>query len=369
MNFICFTMATTLESTTIDDSKTEKCILKCSSPTKTSCNTQNITSAVVSPESSPTSSKIDNPLETATFGEILAGYNTRRPQSLEWDGKFPCRDSDINDLSEEEIIDACNKAFKHEVFKGHPGIARISENTIVKHGYGVDLAEARTLEFIAKKKPSIRVPKVIRTFQKNGKRWGTLKRTYIVMEFMKGTPLSMCWEIMSETRREHICNQVVDAITDLRTIKVQTLGPIGGKNVWASPCKELFSTDGMKAKSSIREFEAWYDFALDFCKRFGRVPQDVPAFKDSFGSTLVMSHLDIATRNIILQEDDTISIIDWEFAGAYPTHFERLELEQTAFQKDKDFKERILRQLPEDREKIDHQLSVRWATIAVSLPD
>jgi hypothetical protein len=46
-----------------------------------------------------------------------------------------------------------------------------------------------------------------------------------------------------------------------------------------------------------------------------------------------------------------------EYAGAYPAHFERMMLENSK-KEDKEFINRILEQLPEEKEKIKHQLSV-----------
>ena len=278
--------------------------------------------------------------------------------------EFPYRDSDIENLSEEEIADACNAASKEIQF----GIARIAQKTIVKFGGWVDLAEARNMEFVARNAPSIRVPRVIRTFQNNDKDGDSI--TYIVMEFIAGDPLSECWNDMSEARRENVCNQVIDAITSLRAFELQTVGPIGGKDHWDAPCVDLFSSHGTKAKSSIGDLERWYDFALNWCKRIKNARPEVPAFKDYFSSTLAMTHLDIAPRNIIAQEDDTICIIDWEYAGAYPAYFERIALEKARRKKeDKEFLDRVLERLPGYKEEIKHHLSVRMAMSTFVLPD
>jgi len=294
--------------------------------------------------------------------------------------KFPYNDSEIPNLSEDDIIDACNK-----IAYGEGKIARISTtrkiarlsttrkivhistNTIVKFGFQIDQAEARNMEFVAKNAPSIRVPKTIRTFQKTDECNALI--TYIVMEFIPGTVLSMCWKEMCEDRRENICDQVVNAITTLQSFKLQTIGPIGGKEYWIAPREVLFSPSGTKAKTSISDLERWYDFALDLCKKMRRQPQDAPVFKDSFGTTLPMTHLDIAPRNIIVQDDDTICIIDWEDAGAYPAHFERMSLEHPAEEEDKEFANCILKRLPEEKEKIKQQVSIRWAMSSFSLPD
>ena len=66
--------------------------------------------------------------------------------------EFSYRNSDIENLSKEEILaDACNTASR-EIWLG---IARIAQKTIVKFR-AVDLvAKARNMEFVARKAPSI----------------------------------------------------------------------------------------------------------------------------------------------------------------------------------------------------------------------
>jgi hypothetical protein len=214
------------------------------------------------------------------------------PLSIPFNKKFPCNDSDVPNLSEDDIFDVCKTAPK--IANGFGRIAHISENTIVKFGgaYKVDLPKARNMELVAEHAPSIRTPKMIRTFQRINETDRTIM--YIVMEYIHGTLLSACWNDMSEDRRNNICNQVVEDITTLQALKLQTIGPIGGKKIRQVPHHGLFSSSGTTAKISIGDLERWYDAALDLCKQFRRVPQDVPVFKGSVGSTLAMTHLDIA---------------------------------------------------------------------------
>lgn len=62
-----------------------------------------------------------------------------------------------------------------------------------------------------------------------------------------------------------------------------------------------------------------------------------------------MSHMDFSPRNIILDADDKICLIDWGQAGAYPVHFERAGfMLQTEFL---DFTNRILANISEYKEE------------------
>lgn len=75
------------------------------------------------------------------------------------------------------------------------------------------------------------------------------------------------------------------------------------------------------------------------CKRFYKVLPDAPPFTGKFGK-MVLSHIHISPRNIILDAEDKICLIDWEQAVPHPVHFERAAfLLQTEFV---DFTKRIL---------------------------
>lgn len=168
----------------------------------------------------------------------------------------------------------------------------------------------------------------------------------------------LSWEDMSEDRRQRICEQVVRSIGELQTLQLPNPGPIGG-GYCHSPCN-LFTLHGAGPFQSISELESFYTDRMKFSKHIGHVPADAPTFQRTFGESMVMSHLDIARRNIILEDGDKICLIDWEFAGAYPPHFERAVLERMKF-KDVDFTERILDRLPLYEREMDKLRSIDFA--------
>jgi hypothetical protein len=263
----------------------------------------------------------------------------------------PLDDEEVLTVSEAEIAQAVEIA--PVVYNG---VVRLSENTLVKYGYHVTLGEARTMQFVYTNAPSVRLPKCLRSFQIEERKGSFI--TYIVMEYIHGTVLSDCWNEMSEYRRQHVCDQLVDTLFQLRSLRTERPGPIGG-----GMCRtgsDLFSLRGAGPFDSIRELEDWYSHRMFFCKKLKRLPPDTPSFEGTFGDRMVMSHLDIAKRNIIVQADDVICLVDWGFAGAYPTHFERAALEHH-HTIDNDLVERVLARLPEHKEAMEKLKSVDFA--------
>lgn len=69
--------------------------------------------------------------------------------------------------------------------------------------------------------------------------------------------------------------------------------------------------------------EGWFNHNLDICQRFQGASRNTPRFRFE---KLVLTHQDIAPRNIILDAEGKARLIDWAFAGAYPVGFERVAL-------------------------------------------
>ncbi|CDF33393.1 unnamed protein product [Chondrus crispus] len=186
------------------------------------------------------------------------------------------------------------------------------------------------------------------------------KVTYIVMEYVRGEVLKDCWDDMSEARRERVCDQAASAIAELQSLHVDRPGPIGGgrsRGTW-------FTTLGAGPFHSVRELEDWFTHKLDVCKRYNRAYASIPPFMGKFGK-MVMSHMDVAPRNIILEGDNNICLIDWDFAGAYPVHFERAGLLNQV--READFCKRMLARMKPYEQEINDLESVTWAITSAYL--
>jgi Ser/Thr protein kinase RdoA (MazF antagonist) len=68
---------------------------------------------------------------------------------------------------------------------------------------------------------------------------------------------------------------------------------------------------------------------MGVCKRLRRMRQDAPDFSGLFDE-LVMCHLDLHTKNMILDSRNKVWLLDCDNAGGYPILFEEAELRHAA---------------------------------------
>jgi hypothetical protein len=143
------------------------------------------------------------------------------------------------------------------------------------------------------------------------------KLGYILMDYIDGRIIQSIWLDLSPIERQDILLQVRDFLQQLHSLSVLSPGPIGG-GVSRGP---LFTDYTAGPFHSVDDMEAWFNECLIVCQEFGRASKSQPSLTGQF-SRLVMCHLDVAPRNLILDHQGKIWMLDWAFAGGYPEHFE-----------------------------------------------
>ncbi|RAK79511.1 uncharacterized protein BO72DRAFT_446325 [Aspergillus fijiensis CBS 313.89] len=236
------------------------------------------------------------------------------PASHAADGKFPLDDVDLHSISDESPAEVLYTApALHDL--GQITVARLSKSLALKGGGNVLPSEAATLRMIASK-TGIRAPRVHRSFQvqDDTKYFGTMG--YIVMDYIDGRPLDTCWEDLGDEQKMDVSKQDAAMITEMQRIQLPgPPGPIGG-----GPCRGRFFTHYSAGPfGDISEFERWVNRKLDICKKIKKAPQDIPGFQFT---ELVLVHQDVSPRNLTLDPDEQVWLLDWADAGAYPPAFE-----------------------------------------------
>ncbi|TGO61256.1 hypothetical protein BOTNAR_0131g00020 [Botryotinia narcissicola] len=107
-----------------------------------------------------------------------------------------------------------------------------------------------------------------------------------------------------------IIPRVAEIIGHLGTIQGgQVPGPIGG----GQPQGYLWGDDGAGTSfTSTSDLEAWLN------KRLAINDKSI----NLTSHPLVLCHMDLCRRNMILKDDNTISLVDWGCSGLYSRHFE-----------------------------------------------
>ena len=267
-------------------------------------------------------------------------------------------DYEVLRATDRELARMLQRAAPHSPYGLH--VVRLSENVLVKFGEHLEPSEALVMRLVSAKFPTIRLPQILRAFRL-GKIW------YFCMEFVHGETLEACWDGLTEEEQENVCSQTADALQELHSWQVFTRpGPI---DLVGRTCKSisfLFGFDNDAGPfASLRELEDWFEHRLRVSKNLrkeciGWVPPNTPGFIGTFGDAVGLAHMDLKCRNIVLESDGTVCLLDWGFAGAYPAHFEVIEL-CSCNARDEAFSLGVRRRLPSYEDEISRIRTIGWA--------
>ncbi|KAH7394027.1 hypothetical protein DE146DRAFT_115060 [Phaeosphaeria sp. MPI-PUGE-AT-0046c] len=216
---------------------------------------------------------------------------------------------DRDTASDEELVRHCSRSNPtrdviHEL-DGGLSVIRISNDTVVKYGYGVAYEEfvSQQNAYDLIDKNVIRVPRVHRFFT-------YMHIGYIVMEYMDGNTLSSDWDSLS-------CQVIADVLAHFSGIRNEQPGPLSGGRA----CGLLWIEGDSISPTSSGDIERYFNTRQLRC-------HDKLAIQ---GHRFVLCHLDIAPRNIMRLKDGSFCLLDWASAGFYPRFFEICTLRLNAW--------------------------------------
>ncbi|KAF5236911.1 hypothetical protein FANTH_11084 [Fusarium anthophilum] len=245
------------------------------------------------------------------------------PRAIDNDNEFPLDERDISSVSDEELLSAYLMAPQLHDY-GAVTISRVSKKFVIKGGPGVPKSEAENMKF-AFEKLHLPVPKVYRTFTSEIPEYPGLSTTrfiechLIVMEYVQGLSIDKSWQSFDTSTKETIAQQVADVIEKMQSIVLNNMpvGPIGRAQdeKFQGP---WFTDYGAGPFNTLRELEDWCNHKIDVGILVKQLTPETQRFEFK---DIVLTHQDLALRNLVLDEDMKVWIIDWGCAGVYPKRF------------------------------------------------
>jgi len=226
----------------------------------------------------------------------------------------------IDELSNDEILDLCELSVDIKNVLGGLQVYWITRDVVVKKIFGAALGEAQTQQWVYNHAdPNIlRVPKVHRYFEipyvgYKTKPPANYYHGFIVMERVRG---SLVGHIdLTESQGQEVIPKVIKAVEHLRSLpwpEEQGPGPLAG----GEPEGPMWSDDGAEVVfHTVQDMEDWMN------ERMGVYRESTRRF-DLSKETLELRHMDLARRNVIIGNDGAVTLIDWGCAGFYPPVFE-----------------------------------------------
>jgi serine/threonine protein kinase len=208
-------------------------------------------------------------------------------------------------------------------------VFRVGDHFAVKYGVRVNLQEGENQLFV-QQSTNIPVPKVYALFHDEA-----TKTDFIVQEYIPGRSLERVWGKLGVPDKQAIATQLRQNLDELRSIPAP--GHFGG--IWRQPTQEYHFEDGTRigyphsdpAISGPQETEEqWVEAmwrCLDSRLEMEEVRLQLPLIRRHYhavfrGHSPVFTHANFFPGNLILREDGTVVIIDWENAGWYPSFWE-----------------------------------------------
>ncbi|KAH9221242.1 kinase-like domain-containing protein [Leptodontidium sp. 2 PMI_412] len=202
-------------------------------------------------------------------------------------------------------------------------IVRVGNHFLVKHGNNVTLIEGENMLFVAQFS-SIPIPQVYAIYTDKG-----TGMNYIVMENVGGQSLASCWPTLATTAKAAVADRLRGVLDQLRNIPCpgdqRYYGSLGNRRLDDS----LFWTaDDTAVINGPFETEAQLNEAM--VRKYlhnNTLPQKAGFYKRILPLVLqnhdpVFSHADLQRKNILMRNDGSLVIIDWETAGWYPSYWE-----------------------------------------------
>jgi shikimate kinase len=270
---------------------------------------------------------------------------------------FPLDDRDISKVSDETLKALFDTTHVIHSYQG-TCIVRISQTLVLKGGPNARPCEASIMNMvIAQGGGMIALPKVHRVLNIDTKNVHLACKCILLMDFVEGRTLEECWEHLSEAERVNVVAQVASMITTLHSIPAsqQEPGPVDRTRTCLA--RGYWFTDmGARPFNSKQDLEAWFNRRLEICKRFKQAPETTPPFKFD---KLVLTHLDIAPRNLILGPDGKVRLY-WGDAGIYPEGFEVAALSARRFSAPV-FTDMLLEMIPRYEEMVQQLAWIMYA--------
>ncbi|KAI0653308.1 kinase-like domain-containing protein [Cubamyces menziesii] len=214
---------------------------------------------------------------------------------------------------------------------GDKRISEYSPDVLVKFGAHVE-AEVRALKYLHGRL-SFRTPQVLHHAPFPGKPltpWEWRDGCwYFFMDKCPGVPLDTVIQKMSPAELDHIADQLLAVLKEMRAIKSTTIGALDG-----GPFDNRFMPypwQPSKAFASVSQYLEYYrKLFLDICGP-DYVKELFAPFPSGANVPVHLTHGDLVPRNILVQGSTITAIIDWETAGFYPEFWEYCRMHERSW--------------------------------------
>jgi serine/threonine protein kinase len=224
---------------------------------------------------------------------------------------------------QEELLQSYSDADLADHIQASPRLAPsssiflLSTNLLAKY-YQPNLVEDTVRVVELARQLGVRVPDIKRVIELNG-------NAYCIMERIEGTTLEEAWAQLSWRTTIKLAMQLRRFVHLLRSVPSLTAGSVA-----TGECRSFWLDDrySLPARSSPEVITSFITFWVGFIsirqamKAAAQGSLHPQGYIPPTAKTFVFTHHDLAPRNLLLDSSGQLWLLDWDYAGWYPSYFE-----------------------------------------------
>ena len=140
------------------------------------------------------------------------------------------------------------------------------------------------------------------------------------MTYIDGRPLDEEWDSYDESQKQSVQSQLRRYLDEIRQIHGSYVGSVDG-----SECHDPLFDDVATRRGPFENETTFHRGLIDAIQEKSDRPWNtiVTRFIEAMPShKIVLTHNDIAPRNILVRNAEVVGIADWELSGYYPEYWE-----------------------------------------------
>ncbi|GAB7350148.1 hypothetical protein MBLNU459_g0815t1 [Dothideomycetes sp. NU459] len=166
--------------------------------------------------------------------------------------------------------------------------------------------EAETLSFVMRHLQDISIPQVLHSWIDN--QWS---RSFCLMTRCPGQTLQVAWTGLKEEARTKVAERVASICKRLAALESPDFKTATNRGIF-EPLLDVSEGDEIRVVGP---------FSADEFNDYISTARGCPDFMKIRDQRFVFCHPDLGPKNILIAEDGTISIIDWDGAGYFPPYY------------------------------------------------
>ncbi|KAL9110518.1 MAG: hypothetical protein Q9227_004876 [Pyrenula ochraceoflavens] len=210
-------------------------------------------------------------------------------------------------------------------------VVGVGDQFVVKYGFGVNQLEGETMIFL-RHLTTLPVPIIYTLFQIPEAADASLKKTYLVMERIRGESLEKVWSKLDTKAKETVVSKLRKFFDEIRRLS----SPGGYCSLGGHGLPDDIFWDEHHADEAFKTETDLNIAIIERCLKSGVPKYRKDFYSRAFNTVLqnhppTFSHGDIQKKNILIRCNDKgeldlenleMKIIDWESAGWYPSYWD-----------------------------------------------